>query len=65
MRIDGTQDGQGQKEGLLTFAAWLERIYADRYTGPVMLHFGQGVVTEAHVLVKETRVRFDKRDGIV
>ena len=44
----------------VTFPEWLARVYADRFTGAVVVHFGQGVANEAQVLAAEARIAFDK-----
>lgn len=44
----------------VTFPSWLQQVYAERFTGAVLVHFGEGVAHEIHVLNPETKIRLDK-----
>jgi hypothetical protein len=43
-----------------SFAALLARLYAEQYTGPVVLQFGQGVPSRAEIPQPAVQIRLDK-----
>lgn len=44
-----------------SFAALLARLHAERYTGALVLHFGQGVAHHAEIPNAPRRIALDKR----
>ena len=49
----------------ITFTSLLEQLYAERYTGAVVLHFGEGMANAVHFLKPVQQIRIDKppREG--
>lgn len=43
----------------LTPAEWLEQMWTQRFTGPVIVHFGDGVPREVQPLTAESRIVLD------
>lgn len=43
-----------------TFPAVLERLYADKYTGPIVVQFGQGVPSAIEIPCAPKRIRLEK-----
>jgi len=48
--------------GLLTWAALLEKLYRERFTGAVTLHWAEGVPNAYDFPVPPVRLRLDKSD---
>ena len=44
----------------LTFAEMLAQLYADRHTGPIILHFAEGHVHVIELPAESTRIVLDK-----
>lgn len=47
----------GERE---SFSALLQRLHAERYTGAVTLHFGQGIAHAADLQSQATRITLTK-----
>jgi hypothetical protein len=41
------------------FSQWLEKMFAERYTGAVLIQFGEGIPREVQPLKAETRIPLD------
>lgn len=48
-----------------TFSDLLHRLYVERYTGPVVLQFGQGVPNVAEIPQPSVQIRLDKPARLV
>lgn len=44
-----------------SFPELLERLFADKHTGPVTVHFAQGVPNVIEIPGEATKIRLDKR----
>lgn len=44
----------------VTFARLLERLHRDKHTGPVTIHFGQGVPSRVEIPGEPTRITLDR-----
>jgi hypothetical protein len=44
-----------------TFDAWLVNVYAQRFTGPVTIHFAQGVPNVVEIPCQPTKIVLDRR----
>lgn len=42
-----------------TFPEWLEQVYLERYTGAVLIHFGQGVPGAVQKLATAETIQLD------
>jgi hypothetical protein len=54
------EDRQGRTSRLLTFAEWLSELHARKYTGPVVVQFGEGVPNEVEMPRPPDRIRLTR-----
>jgi hypothetical protein len=57
------REEDGRPEGLLTFAQFLEAMYAQRHTGAVTLHFAQGCPLRIEIPREPRRIHLQRAAG--